>query len=73
MFMYHEHEDNHQYQYHVETYGHPSQFGYKDFIPMFTAEKFEPDEWAELCKRSGTQYAGPVAEHIESYKQLYAH
>ncbi len=39
-----------QYDYHKQTYGDPSQFGYKDFIPMFTAEKFDPDEWAELFK-----------------------
>jgi alpha-L-fucosidase len=37
-----------QHAYHVQTYGDPSQFGYKDFIPMFTAEKFDPDEWAEF-------------------------
>jgi len=47
-----------QYAYHVQTYGDPSRFGYKDFIPMFTAEKFDPDEWAELFQRSGARYAG---------------
>jgi alpha-L-fucosidase len=56
-----------QYEHHVKTYGHPSKFGYKDFIPMFTAEKFDPDEWAELFKRSGAQYAGPVAEHHDGF------
>jgi len=35
-----------QYDYHVKTYGGPEKFGYKDFIPMFTGEKFDPDEWA---------------------------
>ena len=44
-------EGTQHYQYHVKTYGPPSQFGYKDFIPMFTAEKFDPDEWAELFKK----------------------
>ena len=34
-----------QHAYHVQTYGDPSKFGYKDFIPLFTAEKFDPDEW----------------------------
>jgi alpha-L-fucosidase len=56
-----------QYEYHKKTYGDPSQFGYKDFIPMFTAEKFDPDEWAELFKYSGAQYAGPVAEHHDGF------
>jgi len=32
---------NEQYDYHVETYGPPEKFGYKDFIPMFTAEHFD--------------------------------
>jgi len=56
-----------QYEYHVKTYGHPSEFGYKDFIPMFTAEKFEPDEWAELFQRAGAQFAGPVGEHHDGF------
>jgi alpha-L-fucosidase len=56
-----------QYEYHVKTYGHPSEFGYKDFIPMFTAEKFDPDEWAELFQRAGAQFAGPVGEHHDGF------
>ena len=56
-----------QFEYHVKTYGHPSKFGYKDFIPMFTAEHFDPDEWAELFKRAGAKFAGPVAEHHDGF------
>jgi alpha-L-fucosidase len=56
-----------QYEYHLKTYGHPSRFGYKDFIPMLTAEKFDPDEWAELFKSSGAQFAGPVGEHHDGF------
>src|SRR5678816_96122 len=56
-----------QYKYHVKTYGPPSQFGYKDFIPMFTAEKFDPDEWAELFKKAGARFAGPVGEHHDGF------
>lgn len=56
-----------QYEYHLKTYGGPEKFGYKDFIPLFTAEKFDPDEWAEIFKRSGAQYAGPVAEHHDGF------
>src|SRR5450759_4122061 len=32
-----------QYNYHVKTYGHPSKFGYKDVIPTWKAENFDPD------------------------------
>ncbi len=32
-----------QYEHHLKTYGHPSRFGYKDIIPLWTAEKFDLD------------------------------
>ncbi|MFC2099081.1 alpha-L-fucosidase [Bacteroidota bacterium] len=53
--------------YHKEHYGPVNEFGYKDFIPMFTAEKFNADEWAELFKASGAKFAGPVAEHADGF------
>jgi len=56
-----------QHEYHVKTYGHPSKFGYKDFLPLFTGEKFDADEWAELFKAAGAQYAGPVGEHHDGF------
>jgi len=55
------------YDYHVKTYGGPTKFGYKDFIPMFKAEKFDTNEWADLFKRSGAKFAGPVAEHADNF------
>ena len=39
--------------HHVETYGPVSEFGYKDFIPMFKGEKFNADEWADVIAKSG--------------------
>ena len=56
-----------QYEYHLKKYGHPSEFGYKDFIPMFKAEKFDAEEWAELFKQAGAKFAGPVAEHHDGF------
>lgn len=56
-----------QYEHHVETYGPPERFGYKDFIPMLTAERFDADEWAELFASSGARFAGPVAEHHHGF------
>ena len=56
-----------QNEYHVKTFGHPSKFGYKDFIPMFTTEKFDADEWAELFKNAGAVFAGPVGEHHDGF------
>ena len=42
-------------------------FGYKDFIPTFKAEKFEPAEWADLFRKAGARYVVPVAEHHDGF------
>lgn len=58
------------YEHHVKTYGPQKEFGYKDFIPMFRAEKFDPEKWAELFERAGARYVVPVAEHHDGF-QMY--
>ena len=40
-------------KYHEQKYGALWNFGYKDFIPDFKAEKFDADAWAELFKKAG--------------------
>jgi alpha-L-fucosidase len=55
------------YQHHHEKYGHPSEFGYHDFVPMFKAENFDPEEWADLFVKAGARFAGPVAEHHDGF------
>jgi alpha-L-fucosidase len=56
-----------EYEFHIETFGKHSAFGYKDFIPKFKAEKFIPKAWAELFKKSGAKYVVPVAEHHDGF------
>ncbi|MHC4213631.1 MAG: alpha-L-fucosidase [Planctomycetota bacterium] len=56
-----------EYEHHVKTYGHPSKFGYHEFVPMFKAEKFDPEEWADLFAKAGARFAGPVAEHHDGF------
>jgi alpha-L-fucosidase len=55
------------YQHHIATYGPQDKFGYKDFIPMFKAEKFDPAAWAHLFKESGAKYVVPVFEHHDGF------
>ena len=59
-----------EYIHHKETYGEHKEFGYKDFIPMFRAQKFQPEEWAELFANAGAKYVIPVAEHHDGF-QMY--
>ena len=60
-------EGTSQYFHHCKHYGHPSKFGYKDFIPLFTGEKFDAHEWAALFQKAGAGFAGPVAEHHDGF------
>ncbi|MCQ2506700.1 MAG: alpha-L-fucosidase [Lachnospiraceae bacterium] len=59
-----------EYEHHIKTYGPQKEFGYKDFIPMFKAEKFDADEWINLFKKAGARYVVPVAEHHDGF-QMY--
>ncbi len=56
-----------EFKHHVATFGPQSKFGYKDFIPMFRAEKFDADAWAELFRKAGARYVVPVAEHHDGF------
>lgn len=55
------------YKHHVQTWGDPAEFEYADFVPMFRAEQFDPDQWAELFVKAGARFAGPVAEHHDGF------
>ena len=56
-----------EFLHHVATFGPQLQFGYKDFIPQFKADKFDPDTWAHLFRDSGAKYVIPVAEHHDGF------
>ena len=49
--------------YHVEHYGHPSKFGYKDICNEFKAENWDPDKLIQLYKRAGAKYLVALANH----------
>ncbi len=56
-----------EFEHHLATYGPQKGFGHKDFIPLFTAERFDPDAWAALFRQAGAQFVVPVAEHHDGF------
>jgi alpha-L-fucosidase len=56
-----------EYQHHIETYGTQDKVGYKEFIPMFKADHFDPAAWVDLFKKAGAKYVVPVAEHHDGF------
>ena len=63
-----------QYKYHVEHYGHPSKFGYKDVCNLWKAEKWDPEKLIQLYKRAGAKYFVAMANHhcnFDSWNSKY--
>ena len=55
------------YAHHLEHYGHPSKFGYKDIIPLWTAEKFEPDALMDQYVAAGAKYFVSMGVHHDNF------
>lgn len=60
-------QDHPQYQHHVRTYGHPSQFGFKDIVRQWKAEHFDPVRLLTLYKQCGAQYFVACAVHHDNF------
>ena len=56
-------EGSAQYNYHVKTYGHPSQFGYKDICNIWHAEQWDPEGLMRLYAKTGAKYFVALANH----------
>ncbi|WP_183580393.1 alpha-L-fucosidase [Mucilaginibacter sp. X5P1] len=63
--MYEEGSD--QYNYHIQKYGHPSKFGFKDVINDWKAENWDPGELVGLYKRAGAKYFMALANHHDNF------
>lgn len=63
--MYQEGSD--QYKFHIQKYGHPSKFGFKDVINEWKAEQWDPDELMALYKKTGAQYFVALANHHDNF------
>ncbi len=58
---------NKHYKYHLEHYGHPSEFGYKDIIPLWKAEKWDPERLMALYKKAGAKYFVSMGVHHDNF------
>jgi len=67
-------EGNRKYKFHVEKYGHPSKFGFKDVINVWKAEKWDPEALVSLYKSVGAKYFMALANHhdnLDLYNSKY--
>jgi alpha-L-fucosidase len=60
-------QDSEQYKYHVAHYGHPTKFGFKDVIPTWKGEKFDPDYLLGLYKKAGAKYFMSMGVHHDNF------
>jgi alpha-L-fucosidase len=58
---------NKHYTYHTNHYGHPSTFGYKDIIPLWKAEKWDPDRLMQLYQKAGAKYFVSMGSHHDNF------
>lgn len=55
------------YKFHVQKYGHPSKFGFKDVINQWKAEAWDPRHLIDLYKRAGAKYFATMANHHDNF------
>jgi alpha-L-fucosidase len=60
-------EGSNDYKFHVEKYGHPSKFGFKDVINQWKAEKWDPEQLVKLYKNAGAKYFFAMANHHDNF------
>jgi alpha-L-fucosidase len=60
-------EGDADYKFHVQHYGHPSQFGFKDVIHTWKAENWDPEKLLDLYKAAGAQYFVALANHHDNF------
>lgn len=52
-------------EFHSRVYG--ANFPYANFAPMFRAELYDPDHWADVFVRAGAKYVALTSKHHEGF------
>jgi alpha-L-fucosidase len=60
-------EGSDRYKYHLKRFGPQSKIGYKDLIPLFTADKWDPDHLMDLYQKAGAKYFFSMGVHHDGY------
>lgn len=60
-------EGSKQYKEHLKNYGHPSEYGFKDVLPDFKAENWEPDSLLRFYKSVGAKYFMVLGNHHDNF------
>ncbi len=60
-------EGSEQYKYHLEHYGHPSRFGYKDLCAQWTLLNWRPEELIDRFKRAGARFFFSLGNHHDGF------
>jgi alpha-L-fucosidase len=56
-----------KYKDHLERWGHSSEHGYKDIIPLWKAEKWDPERLMALYKKAGARYFVSMGSHHDNF------
>lgn len=65
--------DSPVFEWHRQHWGPQSTFGYKDFIPLFRAQHWNPDGLVDLFRKAGARYIVPVGEHCDGFPMYDSH
>ena len=55
------------YEHYLKNFGKAEDFGYVDIIPMFTAEKFDAEEWVGVMADAGAKFGGICVVHHDGF------
>ncbi|MBQ8127853.1 MAG: alpha-L-fucosidase [Prevotella sp.] len=64
-FMYY--EGSGQYNYHVQNFGNPKDFGLKELCNAWKAEQWDPEELVKLYKSVGAQFFFTLGQHHDNF------
>ena len=60
-------EGHAQYDHHCRTYGHPSEFGYKEILKLWKGERWDPERLIDLYRSAGARYFVSMAVHHDNF------